>query len=231
MNRKFSFSSSVHFLLFSLFLLTSFSACSASGSASAGLAPEQLQDTRMKGAAGEQKRLMTYAASLSVEVSQVESLDADVKQLVSSRNGFLLESNTGSKNYYAKIQVPADKLNETIEALSRIGEVESKSVNAQDVTNTYTDLQAKIKNLTALRDRYRLILEKAKDMKDILAVEQELNRVQGELERTEAQFTGLKEQISYSTISFRAKVSTILGPLGYVVQGASWIVTKLFVIR
>ena len=211
-----------------IILILSFcTACSQSGSSSAGHDLE----SRLGASASANKRIMTYSANLSLQVSSLKEVDEKVKQIVTAEEGFLAQSSSGEKYYSASIRVPAERLNQTINKLSELGEVSSKSVNAQDVTNTYVDLEAKIKNLTALRDRYRLVLEKAKDMKDILAVEQELNRVQGEIEQLETQLRGVKEHVRYSNLEFLAKETTILGPLGYLVHGATWVVSKLFVIR
>jgi len=56
-----------------------------------------------------------------------------------------------------------------------LGQIISKNIDAQDVTDEYTDLQLRLKNAEALRDRFAAILEKAANVKDTLEVERELN--------------------------------------------------------
>ena len=78
---------------------------------------------------------------------------------------------------------------------------------------------------------------KARDVKDILLIEAELNRIQSEIDSMEARMRVLKDQIQMSTIRVALhqqvppKPATIYGPLGYLYKGAEWFVIKLFVIR
>lgn len=71
---------------------------------------------------------------------------------------------------------------------------------------------------------------------DGLAIETELNRVQGDIDSMEVRIKSLKGRIDYATLNLRLaqKEPTrkkILGPLGDLFQGLFWTVEKLFVIR
>ena len=99
------------------------------------------------------------------------------------------------------------------------------------------DVETRLSNNRALRDRLKELLAKARDVKDILQIESELNRVQSEIDSMDARMRILKDQIQMSTLSVElrqqvpAKPATIYGPLGYLYKGAEWFVTKLFIIR
>jgi len=85
--------------------------------------------------------------------------------------------------------------------------------------------------MVALRDRLRALLDKAQDVKDILAIEKELGRVQGDIDSMQARLKSLKGKVDLSSITVSIKRKRILGPLGYVLRGAWWTVEKLFVIQ
>lgn len=210
-------------------LLLCASACHHAGAA--GSAPLEADSYRRAQVKTSAPRAMAYSASLSIEVDSFDGLDERVKPIVEDKKGFVATSSTSETGYSAELKVPSEHLQSVIDALAAFGEVRSKSIRAEDVTDRISDLDGKLKNLTALRDRYRLVLEKAKEMKDVLAVEQELNRIQGEIEQIESQLSGVQKRVAYSTLSFSAQQSTIYGPLGYLVQGTIWVVEKLFVIR
>jgi hypothetical protein len=63
------------------------------------------------------------------------------------------------------------------------------------------DLQARLENLRAERDRLRTLYERANTTEDVLAVEERLSDVQTEIERTEAGLQNLERQVAYSTIT------------------------------
>ena len=78
------------------------------------------------------------------------------------------------------------------------------------------------------------LLDQATDVKDILAIETELNRVQGDVDSMEARIKALKGRVDYAVLDLHLSQkppAKILGPLGYLLKGLFWTVEKLFVIR
>jgi hypothetical protein len=68
------------------------------------------------------------------------------------------------------LRIPSEKLDSAIGGLERIGEVKSKSISSTDVTEKYVDTQARLETKKQLRDRLQQLLEKAEDVKDVLAI-------------------------------------------------------------
>jgi hypothetical protein len=71
----------------------------------------------------------------------------------------------------------------------------------------------------------------AESVTDVLAVERELSRVQGELDALEAQLRVLRDRAAMSTLSVQLDQQVVLGPVSWVLQGAAKVVTKLFIWR
>lgn len=69
------------------------------------------------------------------------------------------------------------------------------------------------------------------DVKDILAIETELNRVQADIDSMEGRIKLLKGRVDYATVSLSLNRRPIPGPVGYVFKGLWWAVKKLYVIR
>nr|HQP92279.1 DUF4349 domain-containing protein [Candidatus Omnitrophota bacterium] len=75
-------------------------------------------------------------------------------------------------------------------------------MSAEDVTEQYVDLEARLKNLKLVRDRLTKIMnERARDVKDILSIESELSRVGGDIESMEGRIKYLDRQVALSSIS------------------------------
>jgi hypothetical protein len=130
-----------------------------------------------------------------------------------------------------RLRVPTAKLKAAVGALEELGTVMHRNIGSEDVTEQYVDVEARLKNKLVLRDRLKLLLDKATGVKDVLAIETELNRVQADIDSMTARLKALKGQTDLATIEVSFTRRAILGPLGYACQGLWWCVEKLFVIR
>ncbi len=116
------------------------------------------------------------------------------------------------------LRVPAEKLDTLQQQLAKTGKVLSQSVSADDVTQEYIDLSARLKNLKAEEARLRAFLTKTNKVSELLEVERELARVRGEIEAMQAQVDYLERQAAMATLTL-----TLYEP-GPVVSsgGADW---------
>jgi hypothetical protein len=117
------------------------------------------------------------------------------------------------------------------DSVTTLGDVESRTITASDVTEQLVDLDARLNALRATRDRLRQLLERADEVQDVISVERELGRVQGELESLEGRLELLRTQVAMSELSLRMTQEPVLGPLGAILAGAASLIGKLFVIR
>jgi Domain of unknown function (DUF4349) len=98
------------------------------------------------------------------------------------------------------LRIPTDNLDKVVNDLHALGTVDSFATQARDVTTEVTDLDAKISTLRASTDRIQGLLADAKNIADIITLENELASRQAELQSLEAQQRGLHDQVSMSTI-------------------------------
>jgi len=127
--------------------------------------------------------------------------------------------------------VPAARLESTMDAIAELGDVESRSLSTDDVTEEYADTSTRLANDLALRDRLRALLERATDVDDVLAIERELTRLQSEIETRQGRIDRLGKDVEMSSLEVTLAEKPLLGPLGYVGYGLWWAISKLFVIR
>src|SRR5512143_1472835 len=98
------------------------------------------------------------------------------------------------------LRIPSNHLDAVVEDLRKLGTVDQFSTNSYDVTTQVTDLNAEISTLRASTARIEGLLAQAKDIADIITLENELDGRQARLEGLEAQQRGLDDQVSMSTI-------------------------------
>lgn len=166
--------------------------------------------------------------------SDVTSATQRTRDIVKHYKGYV--ENNSSKSHSKPssrlhIRIPSSSLTPAMDAIAKLGHVTSRHTETEDVTEQWIDLQAKLKNLRALRNRLRTLLNQAKNIKETLEVEKELTRVQSELDSLEGQLKAMRNHINYSKLTIHIRQKSIPGPLGAIGKGTRWGIKKLFVIR
>ncbi len=180
----------------------------------------------------DQGRMLVWRAWLSLEVPSVSDALSRVTDIAKQSGGYVEnKSESGEREAHVILRIPVDSLTPAMALLESVGKVTSRRVSSEDVTERYVDLDARMKTKVALRDRLRALLDKARDVEDVLAIEKELARVQADIDSMQARLKALKGMVDLSSLDVSIERKRILGPLGYVFKGIWWAVEKLFVIQ
>jgi len=128
--------------------------------------------------------------------------------------------------------VPGD-VGKLFDRLGKTGTILQHTTRSEDKTATVIDVEAKIKNLTGLRDRLRAILATAPgSLKDVVEVERELSKAQSELDSLVTQRKVLANETEKVAVevSFHAKMSAvgrrIFAPIAIAWQGAGLVLSE-----
>ena len=176
-------------------------------------------------------RLLVWTASQTIVVDRPAAAADQAAALATSAGGYVDRHSAGDTRADLSLRVPAGDLTAILDRLAKLGQETHRYVHAEDVTEDYVDLEARLKNLAALRDRLRGLLDRASKVDDVLSIERELTRVQSELDSLEGRWKKLRGSIELATVDLTFERRRILGPLGWAFKGAGWIVRKLFVLR
>ncbi len=99
------------------------------------------------------------------------------------------------------LRVPAAAFDRAMSALRALAEeVLAEQVTARDVTEEYTDLDARLRNLQAAETQLLTLVEQANTVDDLLKVEKRLSEVRGEIEQLQGRFNVLENRIALATI-------------------------------
>src|SRR4029453_18394905 len=97
-------------------------------------------------------------------------------------------------------RVPVDAFESVLRELKGLGTYRGEESSTEDVTNQYIDLNGQ---LAAWRARERVslpLLDRARSVTDVIAVQNQLQQVQSNIERLQGQVNYLEDQSSFSTI-------------------------------
>lgn len=181
-------------------------------------------------------QMLIWTGSITIEVASITNASTQITAQAKAAGGYVESS---SRHDFSNrpaatmvLRIPSDRLETMLGSMDGLGHVTEKSLSSRDVTDQYIDMQARLETRKKLRDRLENLLERADEVKDVLAIEKELTRLQADIDSMTARLKAMKGKVDYASLTIQLqalKHEKVLGPLGYVWKGAEWCVTKLFV--
>jgi prepilin-type N-terminal cleavage/methylation domain-containing protein len=169
----------------------------------------QIDDQAADAATGERK--IIYEAQIALVVDSVADTESAVAKLLAEYDGYIAESSvTGRQGDQLtglwRVRIPVDKFPAFLAAVAKLGVTENRQQTAQDVSEEFVDLEARIANQKELERRIVALLDSATDkIADVIAVEQQLARVRGEIEQMEGRLRYLTNRTDLTTVSITAR--------------------------
>jgi hypothetical protein len=147
--------------------------------------------------------MLVYTADVTLAVFEVDKGLGAVEKIASDVGGYLSQRSDAQ----IIIRVPRARFSDAMELVGKLGDVLHKNVSAEDVTDEYVDLDLRLKNARATRDRLETLLVTA-DVKEAIAINQELAKMTEEIERIEGRLKLLRDRIGFSTITVSFEAQT-----------------------
>ena len=143
--------------------------------------------------------------ALSLRVQDLQPAKDRIDRIVARHHAYYenekYQSQSDQLTYTLKIRIPSAQFDSLIEGVEQgIGEIKSKNINIQDVSEEYTDHKIRLENKIAYLNKYKEILKKAKSVKDILEVQDNIRYIEVEIESKKGRLKYLNDQIGYSTL-------------------------------
>lgn len=151
------------------------------------------------------QRQVISNASVALEVENVQDRVNQVRTIAESLGGFVenLSSSGGEDRQHATVsfRVPQPQFFTAMERITALGKVLSQSVGAEDVTERFIDLRARLQSATREEQSLLSLLGRAISVSDVLTIERELSRIRSEIERLQGQLNFLERRVELATIS------------------------------
>ena len=97
-------------------------------------------------------------------------------------------------------RVPVDAFEAILRELKGLGTYRGEQSSTEDVTTRYIDLRGQLTAWRAQERVYLRLLGRARSIGDVIAVQNQLQQVQSNIERLQGQVNHLEDQSSFSTI-------------------------------
>ena len=166
-------------------------------------------------------------ANISLVVKETETAMAGVEQIASDLGGYLSDVELSKGRYEQTeelrgsmtLRVPSDNLEEALERLQALAtDVHYLNIDRQDVTDQYSDLDARLRNLRATETELLALLTEVRErpnakVEDILAVHRNLTQIREEIETLQGRKNLLDNQIGFSTVRVELIPDSINRPI------------------
>ena len=199
------------------FAVESYSAEAESAIAPASYSDQGIQTQNI------QTRMVIKNASLSIVVEEPGVIMDAITALASELGGFVVSSNLyriqldgGLEVPQANItiRVPVEKLDQALEEIkSSADQILNENISGQDVTQEYTDLESRLRNLENAQQQLTEIMEEAYKTEDVLSVYNRLVEVQEQIELIKGQMQYYEQSAALSAISVNIQANEAVQPL------------------
>jgi len=186
---------------------------SETGGAAAKASAQQLLDARM----------IVYNGNMTLIVKDTDATAREVETLAKSLEGYVANANSfrdqdGIMIYNITMRVPAAQFDAARAALRGLAvRVDNESVNTDDVTDQYYDLDARLKTLRATEQQLLDLLKETRErggkVEDIMSIYRELVSVQSEIESLQGQLNRLDKIVALSTLTLNIQPDSLATPL------------------
>ncbi len=156
------------------------------------------------------QRMVIQNANLTLVVDDPHTTLAAIQRLAEETGGYVVSSNiytTQSENGRLLptaeiiIRVPAEQLDTVLQTIKAPAlEVRNESIQGQDITAEYIDLESRLRSLQAAETQLEAMMTQATDMQDVIAIFDQLTYYREQIEQVRGQMQYYEQAVALSSI-------------------------------
>jgi hypothetical protein len=168
-------------------------------------------DSEGRGSATGRKIVTTYRMTL--RVSNVDAAMQNIESEVGTRGGFVESSSRSQDRENSRsltVSIPANISGVYENDLESRYDVKSSDVDREEVTDSYSELEAEIESLETEYQRLNELINQTDDVDTLIQLQERLSTVRSRLNYNQQRLDRLQEDIEYSTFHI-----TLEGPQSF----------------
>jgi hypothetical protein len=157
------------------------------------------------------QRRIVYHTTLDLVVEDFTEVPQQVLALRDRFGAYIADSqvfgHSGAPRYaYWNLRVPVARFDDFLAAARALGEVRSERQEAEDVTEKYYDIDARLRNKNKQEARLlELLADRTAKLEDVVKVETEMGRIREEIERLEGQLRLVDNLSAMATVTLQVQ--------------------------
>jgi len=168
------------------------------------------------------QRMIIRTGDLTLVVSDTSAALEKIKSIVAGLKGYVVTSNAWHEEQQVRarltLRVPAESFDAALEQIKAVAnKVDREDTSGKDVTEEYSDLDARLRNLEAtekeLRELLTQVRERTGKAEEIMAVYRELTNVRGQIEQLKGRMQYLERLTAMATINVELVPDVLAKPI------------------
>ncbi|MCR5702404.1 MAG: DUF4349 domain-containing protein [Lachnospiraceae bacterium] len=154
------------------------------------------------------KEMLVYTCNVSIRTDKFDDSYSKLKELINNMDGFIESENysesdtsyNSSKTTNLTVRVPSKNYNTFIDSFGDIGTVSSKSSNAENVSQEYSDTEKALEIYEAELARYIERIKTIKDESTLLQLESKITDLQVTIAQLKSRRSQIETDVAYSYV-------------------------------
>lgn len=169
-----------------------------------------------------EQRMIIWTGDVAMVVEDAgESLE-EIETIARDLGGYVVDSSSWYQDEVLRarltIRVAAGEFDAAMSRLKELAiKVERRNVSTQDVTEEYTDLDSRLRNLeateTELLELLTAVRQRTGKAEDVLAVHRELSSIRGQIEQVKGRMQYLSKMAAMATINIELVPDVLARPI------------------
>lgn len=151
------------------------------------------------------QRLIIKNGQMTVETETAGDAVSAVANLAAATGGYIISQRVWDQNGYTyatmEIGVPVREFERAMDSIRQLGQVTQDIASGEDVTDEFVDLGSRLETLEITQERLQTFLADAKKMEDIIALNNELTKVEEQINVIRGRMNYLRDRAAFSTIT------------------------------
>lgn len=157
-----------------------------------------------------QQRIILKNGTLTIISEDPSATINDITLMAEAWGGWVVSSNVNSFTNSAgeqatrgtvTVRVPAERLTESMETIKQAAiSVSAENITGSDVTQEYVDIASRLRNLQASEEQLQILMDRAETVEDILAIQQQLTTIRGDIESLQGRINYFDEAAAFSSL-------------------------------
>lgn len=165
-----------------------------------------------------------YTAYMRMETTEFDAATKSIEEIVKANGAYFETSNVNSnstsyRSAYYVVRIPADKLDGFLNQAEGVCTVISVNKSAEDVSESYYDIETRLNTARTKLDRLNELLAQATSMEDIITLESSISDTQWLIDSLSGSLQHYDSLVNYSTVTIDLtevyKVEKDIAPLTF----------------
>jgi len=169
-------------------------------------------------------RKLIRNATVELEIASFDNAVQKITAFASEERGYVATTSSekqanGKLRGQIVVKVLPDNLDRFLQRIRGLGELKNQTLGTEDITKTYFDIDARLKNARVMEQRLiEMLKKKSEDINDLLQVEKELGRVREDIEKMQGDLKFWDSQVQFATVTIQLVEKDMEEPAAFLLK-------------